>query len=64
MSEEDLQDAAPLLLGHSLPEQLALTHLIYVKAQSTARTEALQVLHEGASLVLRVKQQHLVGGRP
>lgn len=63
MSEEDLQDAAPLLLGHSLPEQLVLTHLSHIKAQSPAHTEVLQILHEGASLFLGVKQHHLVGGR-
>lgn len=62
MSEEDLQDEAPLLLGHSLPEQHILTHLSHTETQSPAHTEILQLLHESVSLLLRVKQQHL-GGR-
>lgn len=64
VSEEDLQDAAPLLLGHSPPEQLILSHLSHVKAQSPLHTEVPQMLHEGVPLLLGVKQQHLGGGNP
>lgn len=62
MSEEDFQDAAPLLLGHSPPEQLILAHLSPVETQSPLHTGVLQMLNEASSLLLGVKQQHL-GGR-
>ena len=64
VSEEDLQDSAPLLLGHSSSEQLILSHLSHVKAQRPLHTEVLQMLHKGAPLFLRVKQQHLGRRKP
>jgi hypothetical protein len=63
VSEEDLQDAFPLLLGHSLPEELTFTHLSHMETWSPTYAEVLQLLHKGASLLFSVKQQHLVGER-
>lgn len=59
LSEEDLQDACPLLLGHSLSQKLLLPHLSYSEAGSAAEAQVLQQPHEATPVLFGVKHQHL-----